>query len=351
MRGVKKATAKGHVYYYHRKTGIRITEPFGSAAFVKRVEELNADAPTKARPAHGTLGALFAAYQASPEFTGLADLTKRDYRKMIDGLSALSGLQTKDIDAAFLIQVRDKAFAKHGWRFANYTVDVLRIAFKWGKPRNHCKTNPALDVPHLRRPREMPKRNRAWSDAEVRAVLDASRGGVRVAVALGAFAGMRLGDARRLLWSARQGGWLTWTQSKTGDAVSVPELRDLTAVLDAADKTSVHMVARSRKRPIASKQDGDYTDDGFRASFMRVVKRLQAEGKIGLGLTFHGLRATAATNLANAGCDADMIASITGHRSNSMVRKYTEGADKRRRAKASIEKLERQTNAERKTKG
>lgn len=66
---------------------------------------------------------------------------------------------------------------------------------------------------------------------------------------------MRLGDARRLLWSARRNGWLTWTQGKTGDEVSVPEHYRLREILDAAPKTGVHIVSRERRRPKASKPD------------------------------------------------------------------------------------------------
>ena len=84
----------------------------------------------------------------------------------------------------------------------------------------------------------------------------------------------------------------------------------------------------------------NYTDDGFRASFRRVL----AKAKVGPGLTFHGLRVTAATNLAEAGCDSETIAAVTGHKSASMVKHYTRGADQKRRARAGITRLERRGN-------
>lgn len=84
VRGVKKTVSKGKVYYYHRATGERITEPVGSAAFLAHVESLNARGRPVQKPPKGTLGALFADYQSAPEFTELADLTKRDYRNVIN---------------------------------------------------------------------------------------------------------------------------------------------------------------------------------------------------------------------------------------------------------------------------
>ncbi|UEM04558.1 tyrosine-type recombinase/integrase [Skermanella rosea] len=54
-------------------------------------------------------------------------------------------------------------------------------------------------------------------------------------------------------------------------------------------------------------------------------------------VTTHGLRYTAATVLHEIGCDWETIASITGHETVAMVRKYTE---KRRRSRLAIAKLD-----------
>lgn len=59
--------------------------------------------------------------------------------------------------------------------------------------------------------------------------------------------------------------------------------------------------------------------------------------KAGLvGLTFHGLRYTAAKHLAEAGCSLKQIASITGHKSLAMIEKYSRDADQRKQAGAAI---------------
>ena len=66
-----------------------------------------------------------------------------------------------------------------------------------------------------------------------------------------------------------------------------PKHSRLTKILDAAPKVATVAVA--------SKLGRGYSGDGFRSSFQRLRVRLESEGKIGFGLTFHGLRHTVAT--------------------------------------------------------
>jgi integrase len=55
----------------------------------------------------------------------------------------------------------------------------------------------------------------------------------------------------------------------------------------------------------------------------------------------HGLRKVAATRLAEAGCTAHEIASITGHSSLKEIEPYTRAADQKRLAKAAMKKVGR----------
>ncbi|MCH7544708.1 MAG: tyrosine-type recombinase/integrase, partial [Proteobacteria bacterium] len=75
-------------------------------------------------------------------------------------------------------------------------------------------------------------------------------------------------------------------------------------------------------------------------------KAMKAAGLV--GLTYHGLRYTAATKLAEAGCSNKEIASITGHKSLAMIEKYTRDADQERLSGAAILRWE---NASRTTNG
>lgn len=338
MRGVRVYRSRGKLYTYHRATGKRIRAPFGSAAFVAEIERLNAasDAEPTAKP--GSLGHLIAAYRASPEFSSLAPRTRADYQRIFDYLRPLAADALANLTSADIIEIRDAAFEAHKRRFANYVLSVLRLVLQWAIPRDLMGTNPAAAVPPLRRPRGLPQANRAWSEAECEAVLSAATGGVRIAIALGMFCGMREGDALRLPRSAYDGAWLRWRQGKTGSTVEIPTHPTLKTILDegAAQNNplsvaSLTMVFGSTGRP--------YGGDGFRTMFFRLIKSLQTSGKVAPGLTFHGLRRTVATRLAEAGCNAETIMAVTGHTTEAMVSQYTRGANRKRLASAAITKM------------
>ena len=53
--------------------------------------------------------------------------------------------------------------------------------------------------------------------------------------------------------------------------------------------------------------------------------------------SFHGLRKAAATRLANAGCTAEQIKAITGHKSLAEVARYTKAADQQRLARQALQ--------------
>jgi integrase len=57
----------------------------------------------------------------------------------------------------------------------------------------------------------------------------------------------------------------------------------------------------------------------------------------------HGLRKTAARDLADAGCSEEEIKATTGHTTSQMVSHYVKTVEKKERATAAIRKLERNT--------
>ena len=342
LKNVQRIASKGKVYCYHRPTKTRIQAAYGTAAFIVEVTRLNA-ALENAAPTPGTLGSLMAAYRASPDFKGRAERTRADYNSIMDWLKAIDDTHLSDITPAFAIKLRDKAFAKKKRRFANYVVTFGGLLFKWAIPRELVSANPFENVPHLRKPHDAPHANRSWSPAELEAFLQAAPLGIRAAVALGAYAGLREGDALALPWSAYKSGAITYRQGKTGDRVEVTAHRRLVEVLAETPRKGLVIVTGQRGLPM--------TTNGFLTMFKKTRAKLLEEGAIGEGLTFHGLRHTAATMLADAGCDTRDIMSVTGHRTESVVSIYTRTADRKRRAASAVDRLEKaQTaNAECKT--
>lgn len=343
--GVKLYSSRGKQYAYHRATGKRIRAPVGSAAFLAEVERLNAGI-VKAAPRKGTMGALIEAYRASPEFTELAPRSRRDYQAVFDYLQPLEGDLLSQINSATVIDIRDAAFAAHKRRFANYVLAVLRLLFKWGEARDRMATNPAAAVPKVRRPRSTPIPNRPWTDDECDIVLAAAKGGIKIAIALGMFAGMREGDALSVTRAIYDGIWLRWRQGKTGGEVEIPATPELKKLLDAeiarrsqSTVTALNLVVGERGAP--------YTGDGFRAMFFRLVRRLAADGQVKPGLTFHGLRHTAGRVLSEGGAEPRMIAVLLGHKTLAMAAHYSEGASRRKLAVGAVTKLTTHANRKR----
>ncbi len=332
--GVKVYRSRGKLYAYHRRSGTRIRAEFGTSVFLAEVERLNGARPADPRP--GTLGALISAYRRSPEFLELAPRTRSDYQKVFDYLQPLDGDPLITITSAYVIEARDAAFSAHKRRFANYVLSVLRLLLKWGAVRDLVETNQAATVPKLRRPRGTPQANRAWDPDECEAVLSVATGGLKVGIALGMFAGMREGDVIRAQRSIYEGGWLRWSQGKTGAPVELPVHPQLREVLDRAylgpgSVEALTLVANQSGRP--------YTGNGFRVMFFRLVRKLEAEGKVRPGLTFHGLRHSAGKALADRGADPRTIAALLGHKTLQMAAHYSEEADRKKRAVAAVAKL------------
>lgn len=334
VQGVKKATAKGKVYYYHRATGKRLQSEPGTAAFIEEIARLDEVAKSIARnrSPEGSWGWLVEEYRRSPEFADLADLTRRDYQNVLSYLEPLKFVPLFEITAPKLMELRDSTARKRGRRMANYCLQVISLIFSWGIPRGKCSANPAINLPKLKRAKDAPIRNRRWGDNEIAAFLAEAPEHLALPVAIGAYTGLREGDVLRLTWNAIQNGILRLRQGKTKEQVTLPLHRDLASRIENTPKKAIQVCTTSRG--IA------WTSSGFRASFRKELARLVADGKIQPGLTFHGLRHTVASKLAEAGADTLTIMAVTGHRTEEMVRGYTRQAELSKRATAAVRLLE-----------
>ena len=113
-------------------------------------------------------------------------------------------------------------------------------------------------------------------------------------------------------------------------------------ILDATPRVSTSIVVGARGRPIGR--------SGLTTSFFNLLRELREAGRIGPALSFHGLRHTLGTALAEAGCDPPTIASVLGQATTQMAEHYSRHANRRHHAAAAIERIEaRDRKTERKT--
>jgi len=153
----------------------------------------------------------------------------------------------------------------------------------------------------------------------------------RRAYALAKFTGQRCGDIANMTKAHRKDGAIRVVQSKTGAELWIHEHRVLAAELGLVGG---HM-------SLLTKPDGSAFDSNLLGIWFA-----DAIEEAGLpdACVMHGLRKTAARMLAEAGCSAHQIASITGHRSLTEIERYTRAADQKRMATAAIHRLERNGN-------
>lgn len=342
IRGVNKVRvyrkrAGWRTYYYHRKTGVRLKEKPGTVAFAAEIARADTVAKETLKRTTGTWGVLVEAYRKSPEYARLAPRTRADYERVLDYLAPLNNAPIEALDAAELIAIRDRTFEQKKRRFTNHTLQVIATVMNWGQPRKlsagyPLKGNRKIKLP---RPVDAPLANRPWDDAECEAVLRHAPTYFKPAIALGMFAAMRIEDVATVTWSIyteRDGQrCLEWRQGKTGDEVWMPAAPELQEVLDAAPRTAVTIVTGVNGRSLKKA--------GVEKAFRTLIARLERQGLVMPGLTFHGLRHTNGKNLADLGADPRMIQSLLGHRSMAASLHYSAQASRRRGASAAVELL------------
>lgn len=337
VRGVNKVTAKGRTYFYHRATGTRLkSSPDDPVAFASEVAALDVATPAHEKLKIATLDKLIAVYKASPEWLQLKRDSQIAYDRALNALKPLGGMALVDINQPQrILAIRDKMFKRHGRWLANGVRSMLSVLLGWGTPRGYVTMNAAKGVPNIRRSKSAGVANKAWTHAEVQAVLrEAPTPGVRKGIALAYYTGLRLKDVVELPASARASGEIMLQSSKPGVPLSVFETKALAAILDTADPVPGSTVVCT----LAGKP---YTRSGFSAIFKRLVKRLADAGVIRPGLTFHGLRKSLGKDAAELGFSENDIARALGQRSPASARPYTVEAQQRAASRRVIKALEK----------
>ena len=121
------------------------------------------------------------------------------------------------------------------------------------------------------------------------------------------FAGLGPKDALTLPRNFAKAGEIATRRSKTGEPVFWPMPGPLAEILDAAPAhAAVTLCANSKGRP--------WTESGFATSWRTLRLRLEAEGRIGPGLTPYGLRHTVAVIFANVAATSAQSRTHSGKR-------------------------------------
>ena len=163
---------------------------------------------------------------------------------------------------------------------------------------------------------------------ELRALLAAASSEWQTLILLGYYLGARLSDAKAMRWSAvdLQSGQLRYTQGKTHEEVVVPIHSDLHAHLlsiAGSDNPDAFLCPVLAKR----RNDGRL---GLSTEFLAMMKAagidpltVQSQKRSVSRKSYHGLRHSFASALANLGVSQEVRMRLTGHLSASAHKRYT----------------------------
>jgi len=328
----------GILYTYHRATGKRILAEPGTAEFLAEIAALDKDIKARkeeiAKP--NTLRGLILSYKETDAWKDLAPRTKSDYEKVIAFLEPLYDKPVAAFTSPQIVILRDKWRKERGRRFVNYCRTVLILLMGRAVELGLLTENTARAVKQVKRDRNAVPLNRPWGEHEQLAVWKRTSEPryrhLRLPLAIGLYIGMREADMIRLPRNIIKDGRLSIETAKRKVWIDLPVLPELAAAIaEAPSHDAITLCANTRGRP--------WTQDGFRASFFKMLRELEKEDAVEPGLTYHGLRHTVASLLAERGVGLDDIAAVLGQKSSKVAAIYTERADRTRRATAAITKL------------
>ena len=234
----------------------------------------------------------------------------------------LSAIAARDVES-FLVK-RKKAGCSP--TTINQDGKILRAAFRKAHREGVILMNPAeaVDLPE----KDSVERG-TFNAAEVKMLVNVARGEWQTLILLGYYTGARLSDCCRLEWKDIDlaNEVLSYVQRKTGKLVHVPLHPELQAWLEksaTSDKPQIFVMP-----DMADKGPGGR--HGLSESFKTLVRKagLDLQTVQGGGdrmisrRTFHALRHSFTSGLANAGVAPELRMKLTGHSSERVHRGYS----------------------------
>jgi len=327
----------GRARYYFRRHGRRtpLSGLPGSAEFNRAYEQALAGAPPAAdigasRTIAGSVNAMIVGYLSSAAFGQLAPASQRQYQRILEelrrehGNRGIATLERRHVALMLEAKAATPAAARDLLRCLRLLVQhAIKIGVRQDDPTNGVRV-------------KMPKTEgfRTWTEDDIAAFEVAYPIGTKPRLALALLLGtaLRASDVVRVGRSHVRNGTIAGiVPQKTRAALPpIPISADLAAAINAA-APSEHVVF------LLNGLGRSFTAKAFGKWFSAQCDR------VGLnGLSPHGLRKAACRRLAEAGCSANEIAALSGHKSLNEVARYTRAADQARMVRNAVTRMKQQ---------
>jgi integrase len=326
----------GRAYYYFRRRGfprVRLPGLPWSPSFMAAYEAALAGPRTAigaGRVKPGSVAAVVAEYFDSQQFFGSKSAgTRRMRRGILERFRAAYGDRPFALLPPEWIEALLDSKPPHA---ARSWLVTLRSVCQFALKRGHLRADPTRDI-----------KQRAikgdgfhtWTEDEI-AQFEAYHpvgSKPRLALALLLYTAQRRSDVVRIGRQHIRDGVLTVKQGKTGATLAIPVHPHLQTVLDATPSEHLTFLVTATGKP--------YGGNALSAQFRNwcdaagLPKRCKP----------HGLRKAACRRLAEVGCSANEIMSISGHATMKELVRYTAAADQARLARNAMNRSHLGNNA------
>jgi integrase len=283
------------------------------------------------RNAPGSVSAAIAGYYRSAEFKSLSESSRRNYRRILElfraehGQKRLAKLETHHINRMIDERADTPVAAMHLRK-------RLNAVMKWAIGDGTIATNPVTAAKKISTKTDG---YRTWSDADIAAYRARWPEGTpqRLSMELLLFTGMRRSDVVRIGWGDVHDGAIHYTTQKSQHMtkLAIPVHPVLRRHLEGCPRDAETFLQTEHGAPRSENAFTNYLREAAHAA------GLPSDSSP------HGLRKAACRMLAEAGCSAHMIQSITGHKHLAEVETYTKAANQRRLAEMAMEHLTNRT--------
>lgn len=267
-----------------------------------------------------TVSGIFSYYMGQDEWLDTADNTKRTFRMLMKNVSTsrigsaniqFGDMIARNVTNEHAIGLKNTIRENYSHHRAVHCMKLLRLIWNVAKRSNRVSHNP-FEKMRMKAPAA---RTVVWEPGQVKAFIDQADELQLPNLALMAIMCYHLcqrpGDMRQVTFDNLTGSTLSFYQEKTGTHVDLDLTNEIMGRLDALQRSEGTLVVN------------DLTGNPHtRWSYYKQAREVCKKAGLPDDLRIADLRRTGATEMAEHGCTADELRSVTGHQSRDVLNIY-----------------------------